>query len=215
VRGRFARQYGDWFPPFEDVDLHPHKAYYREVTAWWNTELGELSVEEPDATFGLHVVILRRKLRLIWLLSSSRDETETMHRIDQLSTHHYRTYCLGLRERNEARLKRLSAACHWLRRNVEKLRVCENPTCERMTTYFLRRENNTKYCSKECFRDAEEVSRKKRLKNLPPKRFKRSLEARGKMSQSATERWARQRQENGLKRGEHLARLRKRKRHAE
>jgi hypothetical protein len=158
VRGRFARQYGDWFPPFEDVDLHPHKAYYREVTAWWNTELGELSVEEPDATFGLHVVILRRKLRLIWLLSSSRDETETMHRIDQLSTHHYRTYCLGLRERNEARLKRLSAACHWLRRNVEKLRVCENPTCERMTTYFLRRENNTKYCSKECFRDAEEAA---------------------------------------------------------
>jgi len=209
VRRRFARLYGEWFPPFDWIDLPPHKGYYREVSAWWNTDLGELPAEEPDETFGLHVVILRRKLRVIWLLASSRVETEAMHRIDQLSTHYYRSYCLDLRERNEDRLRRLSGACHWLRKNVEKLKVCENTRCEQLTKYFVRRWNNHKYCSDSCVQEADELRRQEQSKTKPRKHFKRSSEARERMSQSATERWARDRQGSGLKRGEHRAKPRK------
>ena len=216
VRRRFTRLYRDWFAPFEAaVDLHPHKAYYREVIAWWNTELGTLPVEESDGQFGLHVVVLRRKLRVIWLLSSSGAETEAMHRIDQLSTHYYRTYYLDFREQSEARRERLLGVCQWLGKHIGKLKVCENPTCGQMTTYFLRKGNNTKYCSKQCGQDTEGVKRQERLKSMPPKQFKRSPEARERMSQSATKRWARQRQESGLKRGEHLAKAQKQKWRAE
>lgn len=188
VRRRFTRMYGGWFPPFEAaVDLHPHKAYYREVIAWWDTDLMELSVEEPDEKFGLHVVILRRKLRVIWLLASSLAETEANYRIDQLSTHYYRTYCLDLRERDETKLKLLSGACHWLKKHVGKLKVCENPQCKQMTKYFVRRWNNHKYCSDSCVQEADELRRQEQSRTRLPKRFKRSPEARGKMSQSATE----------------------------
>jgi hypothetical protein len=210
VRKRFARLYGDWFPPFEAVvDLPPHKGYYREVTAWWKTDLGELPSEEPDETFGLHVVILRRKLRVIWLLASSRALTDANYRIEQLSTHYYRTYCLDLRDRNEARLKRLSGACHWLKKYVEKLKVCENPQCEQLTKYFVRRQNNQKYCSDLCVQEAAELRWHEQSKTKPRRHFKRSSEARERMSQSATERWARERQGSGLKRGEHPAKPRK------
>jgi hypothetical protein len=210
VRRYFVQRYGEWFSPFEGFDLHTHKAYYREVIEWWNTKLMELPLEEPDQRFGLHVVILRRKLRVIWLLASSGAEPEAMHRIDQLSTHYYRSYYLDLREQSAVRRDRLYGACCWLRSNVEKLKVCENPQCERTTKYFLRKWNNNKYCSDLCVADAQEQRRLERRKNKPLKAFIRSDEAREKMSQSATKRWERDRKESGLKRGEHT-RSRKRR----
>jgi hypothetical protein len=206
VRMRFTRLYRDWFAPFEAaVDLHPHKAYYREVLAWWNTELGTLPVEESDGQFGLHVVVLRRKLRVIWLLSSSGAETEAMHRIDQLSTHYYRTYYLDFREQSEARRERLLGACQWLRKHIGKLKVCENPKCQQLTMYFVRRWSNNRYCSDRCSQDVDEVRRTELLKRVPPKHFKRSKEARDRMSRSAIRRWERERAVSGLERGERRA----------
>jgi len=162
----------------------------RSSTSWCGRQL---PLEAPDKQFGLQVVILRRKLRVIWLLASSGDESEAIGRIDQLSTHYYRTYCLSLRERSEARLRLLSGACRWLRKHVGKLKVCENPKCEQLTTYFLRRWNNNKYCSDKCSQDADGVRRKELLKSMPPKPFKRSPEARNRMSESAKRRWAKHR----------------------
>jgi hypothetical protein len=202
VRRRFTHLYGDWFPPFEAFDLHSHKAYYPEIREWWNAGLIELPVEEPDEKFGLHVVILRRKLRVIWLLASSLAQTEANHRIHQLSTHYYRTYCLDLRGRDETKLKRLSGACQWLGKHVKNLKVCENPQCEQLTKYFVRGGSNNKYCSKDCGWDVDRIRRNERLRTVPPKQFKRSSEARERMSQSATERWEKIRKTSGRKRGE-------------
>jgi hypothetical protein len=210
VRRRFSRLYGDWFPPFEaDADLHPQKAYYREVIDWWKTGLAELSLEEPDEQFGLHVVILRRKLRVIWLLASSGDQTEANYRIGQLSTHYYRNYCLDLREQDATKLKRLSGACHWLGKHLNNLKVCQNPQCEQLTKYFVHGWGNRKYCSPSCSQEADKLRRQSQSQTRPPKAFKRSPEARERMSQSATERWEQVRNASGLKRGEQPAKARK------
>jgi hypothetical protein len=194
--------YGNWFPPFEpDHDLPPHEAYYREVIDWWKTNKAELPLERHDAKFGLHAVILRRKLRVIWLLADSGDTDEATDRVQQLSTHYYRWYILD-REggpKSEARLQHLTAACHWLRGNVDKLRVCKNPNCQQEKFFFQYK--NRKYCSTLCYAEAETLKREK-LARANPKEYKRSLKARENMSQSALRRWEEERSKLGLKRGE-------------
>jgi hypothetical protein len=95
IRRRFTRLYGNWFPPFEaDHHLHAHKAYYREVNDWWKIDQAKFPLENPDKQFGLHAAILRRKLRVIWLLAASDATDEATHKVYQLSTRYYRTYCL-------------------------------------------------------------------------------------------------------------------------
>jgi hypothetical protein len=203
VRRRFIRLYNDWFPPFDPYELPMHKSYYREVIDWWNVKGTELPVEEPDERFGLYIVILRRKLRVIWLLVCSGAEEEAVHRIEQLSTHYYRYYYMGSVHHNcEEQRKKMFEACNWLKRNVGKLKVCENPQCQEMTKYFVRRWNNHKYCTETCCAEVNAVRRHARSEASPPKVYIRSDEAREKMKQSAKERWRRHRIERGLKHGE-------------
>lgn len=185
-------QYREWFPPYDPSHLHAHEMYYREVCGWWSTDLRELPVEEPDEAFGFHVAVLRRKLQVIWLLASSGAEQEVLNRIDQLNTAYYRRYRLALDVLNDEWRRRLLGACGWLRWRFQGLKVCENPTCEQLTTYFFRRWNNHKYCSERCSLDADRLRRMERLKSMPFKRFKRSEEARLRMSESARRRWAKQ-----------------------
>ena len=207
IRKRFARLYGDWFPPFVAArDLHTHKAYYREIIDWWKadeTNINKLPLEEPDEQFGLNTAILRRKLRVIWLLASCGDTNEAIHRVQQLSTRYYRTYPLERESPSEERRQRLMGACQWLGSNVGKLRVCKNPKCEQMTTYFFQYKNR-KYCSEVCYHEAETHKRAQRAR-FRPKEFKRTPEARHKMRLSALKRWQRERNKRGLKRGESRA----------
>jgi hypothetical protein len=79
------------------------------------------------------------KLRVIWLLAASDSTDEAAHKIDQLSTRYYRNYNLDTEggAPSEARRQRLMGACQWLIGNLKKLRVCKNPKCQQMTTYFL------------------------------------------------------------------------------
>lgn len=213
-RTDFIRRYGDWFPPFErHHDSTPHEAYYRDVINWWKTGKTELPLEKPDAQFGLHAVILRRKLRLIWLLADSGDIEEAIRRVEQLSTHYYRWYILDPEggPKSEARLRHLRGACGWLRGNVEKLRVCKNPNCQQEKYFFQYK--NRKYCSTLCYAEAETLRREERAR-ANPKEYKRSPAARKNMSQSALRRWEEERSKRGLKRGERGAgQTRKKGRH--
>ena len=202
IRERFIRLYGKWFPPFDPHDLHTHKAYYQEVINWWNVNGKELPLEEPDERFGLHIVILRRKLRVLWLLASLGNETEATERVNQLSTHYYRSYYLDIRNHCQEVRERMYMACHWLGCNIKKLKVCDNPRCSEMTTYFVRRWNNNKYCTEACCKEASEIRQDARSRADPPKVYTRSNEARKKMAQAAERRWERRRMEQGLNRGE-------------
>ena len=163
----------------------------------------KLPLEEPDEQFGLNTAILRRKLRVIWLLASCGDTNEAIHRVQQLSTRYYRTYPLERESPSEERRQRLMGACQWLGSNVGKLRVCKNPKCEQMTTYFFQYKNR-KYCSEVCYHEAETHKRAQRAR-FRPKEFKRTPEARHKMRLSALKRWQRERNKRGLKRGESRA----------
>jgi hypothetical protein len=209
---RFLRLYNDWFPPFGPNELHMHKSYYREVIEWWNIKGIELPIEEPDERFGLYIVILRRKLRVIWLLASSGAEDEAMHKIKQLSTHYYRYYHLGSAHHNcEEQRKKMFEACKWLEENVGKLKVCENPQCQKLTRYFVRRWNNNKYCPGECCKEAKDARAHERAV-ANARTYQRSPLSREKMSHSATERWRRSRIERDPNDSKHGTRSRKRKR---
>ena len=206
VRRRFILKYRDSFPSYSPSDLHAHQMYYREIREWWSTKLKELPIEEPDEEFGLHVVVLRHKLRVIWLLASSgAGELAVLNRIDQLNTAYYRAYRLASELPHEVWRQHLLGACSSLRGQHEKLRVCANTACEQATMYFFREFNRSKYCSVTCSQAAANFRRKEHLKNMPPKEFKRSKEARDRMSQSARVRWERVRKTIGLRRGEHRA----------
>ena len=210
IRQRFMRLYSDWFPQFDPCDLHMHKGYYREVIEWWNPKETELPIEEPDERFGLHIVMLRRKLRVIWLLASSGTEDEAMHRIEQLSTHYYRNYCLVIRQNCEEQREKVFGACNWLKGNVGKLKVCENSKCQKLTKYFVRRWNNNKYCTEKCCQEAKDARADERSA-ANPRTYKRSSLAREKMSQSAEERWRRSRIEQDLNGAKHGTRSRRKK----
>jgi hypothetical protein len=195
LRGYFVRRYGNWFPPYQkDRQLQAHNAYYHEVRAWWKTSRGDLPEEDADDQFGLHFVILRHKLRVIWLLASSGNEAEAGKRVTQMSAAYYRRYQLALESPDWER-DGLLGACYWLNSQLNKLKVCGNPMCQTMRRYFLRVRNNDKYCSRECTQEADKLRREERSKRNPPKPFKRSKLSRDKMSESAKRRWAKQREE--------------------
>jgi hypothetical protein len=88
---------------------------------------------------------------------------------------------------------------YWLRRNVGSLKVCGNPECDTGKRYFLRVHSNDKYCCVQCAQTAKELRQQQRdiELNKPPKEFKRSAEARHRMSVSARRRWERERAKKG------------------
>lgn len=194
LRGYFVRRYGNWFPTYQQHQLQAHEAYYREVRAWWKTSGVDLPEEDADDHFGLHSVILRHKLRVIWLLASSGNEAEAGKRVTQMSAAYYRRYELAMASPDWER-DGLLGACNWLNFQLEKLKVCANPMCQTMRRYFLRVHNNDKYCSRECTQEADKLRREERSKRNPPKGFKRSKLSRDKMKESAERRWAKWREE--------------------
>ena len=137
--------------------------------------------EEVFATpFGARVALLRRQLRVIWEVATWGDREKADYQSRRLSNGHWWS---------GSRAEQLVKTYEWLHENIARIRICGNPECKNSGKYFFRRWNNNKYCSVPCNERTHELRRLQRQHEEPPKPFKRSPEARLKMSQSAKKRW--------------------------
>ena len=144
LRSYFVRLYRKWFPKIDPDCQHHLEIYYRDVLAWWRIKSVELPDEEPDAEFGFHVVIVRRKLRVIWSLASSGDMFHAEEFVEQMAVW-LRRYLRGpYDEPNEHWRDRLTQVTNCLKDRLQRLMICPNPEC--MSPYFIRDKQRV-YCS--------------------------------------------------------------------
>jgi hypothetical protein len=185
LRSHFSRVYHDWFPSKDVADPDRMRGYYRETCAWWRAEPREIALEEPDEEFGFHVIILRRKLRVIWTLVDSGDARGALHFVERIHRWLTRSFSNPNDVRGEEWRVRLQLATSYLEQVLPRLKVCANGDCS--SRYFFR-ETQTKYCSIECALRAQELRRleERRLK-LP----RRALTEEGKQRivNAQRERW--------------------------
>ena len=187
LRSRFVRVYRDWFARRHDpFNGESPEGYYREVCNWWREpeSIEKITVEAPDAEFGFEVVILRRKLKVVWSLADMGDERAAKDRI-HLNFDWLDRYSRGPYDApNEDWRLRLMAANSVLESVVSRLKICGNPKCK--NKYFIR-ETQRKYCSVPCRR---EVEGSLGLDKIEPTRPKRLTEAgRLKISKAVKKRW--------------------------
>ena len=143
-------------------------------------------------------------LQMIWWSASNGDKAEAKRRIVRLIDRYAYVY-YNLREdppgdnyeSKEEAIIWIVESLVWLRRNVGKLKVCENRKCDTGKSYFFRVYSHDKYCSDGCLEEAKESRRNQRAKEKPQKQYKRSAEARKKMANSADRRWERERAKTG------------------
>jgi hypothetical protein len=188
VRRKFGSLYHHWFR--EDVDeddIEKLRWKYHEISSFiWKVKLLDIPEENPTTPFAAHVAILRHKICAVWVAAAwgkrADAEYESQRLLRDVSFDFDRT-------------PRLLEACRWLCKNLRKLRVCENAGCAGISRYFFRRWTNNKYCSDTCAVQAQVLRRMERRKRNPQKVFKRSENARQRMSQSAKKRWERFRKE--------------------
>jgi len=200
LRSYFARLYRDWFP---QTDAHTQdctvRPYYREVRAWWRLEGEEIPEEEPDEVFGLHVVVLRHKLRVVWSLASSGKLSEAEHYVDRINVWLRRYLCGAYDKTSEEWRTRLVIATGRLRDSLTLLKICENPDCQ--ARYFIRDEQK-KYCCSDCALRAQELRRLERIRLKLPRRVL-TAKAKKTISMVQKERWRKYRAAQKLKKQEH------------
>jgi len=195
ARKRFARLYSEWFPTFDPETLRWQQVHYRRTRAWWKPPSGDFPVEAPDEQFGLHVVIFRHKLRVIWAFAASGDAAGAERKRSHLYTESHRYFRKPSEKPTEQWRFRLVSACAWLGSDLKKLEICQNSECQTENRYFIRRWSNHKYCCTECCQRADEIRRLEKRKLRPPKIPKRVLSDDGKRKiiEAQRKRWLRYR----------------------
>jgi hypothetical protein len=184
-RRDFLQSYDAWFPATYPDDQSQERGYYSEVCAWWQVKSEVIQKEEPDEKFGFQVIILRRKLRVIWALANAGGMDKARLFVDRINVWLYRYHSGPLDKRKEEWRNRLWTAAEHLESALPKLKICENPGCK--TRYFIR-EAETKYCGTECALQVQEVRRLERRRTGQPLR-ELSAEARQNIAHAQKERW--------------------------
>jgi hypothetical protein len=199
ARKRFARLYGEWFPAYDKKDLPRQQLYYRRTRAWWTPPSGEVPLETPDEQFGLHAVIFRYKLRVIWAFAASGDTAGAERKRSHLYTESHRYGRKPSEKPTEQWRSRLVSACAWLRSGLKNLEICQNSECRTENRYFIRRWSNHKYCCARCCQRADEIRRLENRKLRPSKLPKRVLSDSGKSKiiEAQRKRWLRYRAAKG------------------
>lgn len=177
IRAYFLKRYSGWFPPLvegQELERLQREELYEWFRLETNAEPGanrfSIPIEEFHPQLGLHVAILRYKLRAIWKVAQVKEES-ARRRVGHLLTdirRHYRGPW-GCTERYDD----IWAAAEWLDKNVAKLRICKNPLCS--SPFYIRAEKNQKYCCSACSDEGQTL----RWKNRPKAPVKRALTPEG------------------------------------
>jgi hypothetical protein len=141
-------------------NFHQSEIYYRDVCDWWRTTGEEIQMEQPDEVFGFQVAILRRKLRVIWLLANAGNVKAAMARTHQTAVWACRLQRGPFDAMDEAWRDRRVTATRELMKIVPRLMICENASCE--SRYFIR-DTQRKYCSPSCSVTAQESRKLERM----------------------------------------------------
>lgn len=151
----------------------------KELFGWGNGDSG--TVRD-----GVHSV-----LREAWARASAGDTGRAGSRLAALSQHFGRRAKNAQGSRKQV-LSLMAETLKWLHGRAGSLKVCENPECATMNTYFFKVYNNDRYCSSRCISKAKALRKAKReaesLKT--PKKYTKSDETRRRMSDAATKRHA-------------------------
>jgi hypothetical protein len=155
VRKKFTSLYRKWFrEDVDDDDLEKLKWKYQEIRGFlWKITVLNIPKENPANAFEAVIAILRHKIRAVWIAAAwgSRADAEYQsHRLLRDITYH-----------SDGTPEILEAG-RWLCKNLDKLRVCQNPGCAGISTYFFRRWTNNKYCSETCTEQAQSTRRMER-----------------------------------------------------
>lgn len=192
VRKKFTSLYRNWFSEdLDDDDLEKLRWKYQEISSFlWKVTLLDVPQENPTTPFAADVAIWRHKIRAVWITAARGRREDAEYESERLLRGCFEFYVTP----------QLKDACRWLCKNLNKLRVCENPECAGISRYFFPRWTNNKYCSRTCTEQAQNLKRIERRKRNPQKVFKRSDEARRNMTESAKERWERERRKRSRRR---------------
>jgi hypothetical protein len=181
-RRAFFRRCHRYFPPLSDGPCL--EADFRREVEWWNPNNKEIKVEDPHHLWGLHVAILRYKLRVIWTVANSKNWESAERRAGYLRTETHRYYRESRQGTTIMWRHRALWACDWLGKNVRRLKVCRNPSCP--SPFFVREEKNQQYCGVDCAAEGQSLNWKLRIG--PPKK-KMTPEGSAAISKAQEERW--------------------------
>jgi hypothetical protein len=192
-REEFRREYGLFFPANTANTIEGQRWGYSDARQFWTAPSKTIPVEQPDSEYGLHVVILRHKLRVIWAIADSGDIVWAEKKCKSLYAEVHRYLRLGAQDRPfESWRIALETACQvHLLKIVKNLKICENPSCRR-EPYFIRH-GRAKYCCIPCSVMAKELRQRERDMLRPPKQYKRTTKARKKMAVKKQEFWDKKR----------------------
>lgn len=178
----FYRRYHDWFPPLSDGPCL--EADFRREVEWWKSNNSEIKIEDPHPRWGLHVAVLKYKLRVIWTVANSKDWESAERKAGYLRTETHRYYRESRQGTTVTWRHRALRACGWLSKNVRRLKVCRNPSCP--SPFFVREEKNQQYCGVDCAAEGQRLGWKSRA-GSPMKRM--TPEGSAAISKAQEERW--------------------------
>ena len=176
---QFDFLYHAWFLRQTSTALQA-ESEYRSRLEWWELDDNELPTEELRK--GLHIAVLRHKLKLIWRMVILKDYESAERKVGYLKTdvHRYSTRFTIIEEWRSRQLK----ACSWLLKNVRRLKMCRSPSCT--SPFFVRDEKNQQYCSKDC---ASEGQRLQWIARRGPPKERMTPEGSAAISLAVTKRW--------------------------
>jgi hypothetical protein len=106
-----------YFPLHRENARTVVERHYRYAQKWWKAER-EVEPEQPNARFGLHIAILRHKLRLIWEVAGSGNLVRAKRKVEQASVEMLQlARDIHFGTTNDPYV-RLSSLLGWLRDNV-------------------------------------------------------------------------------------------------
>jgi hypothetical protein len=143
-----------------------------------------MQIEDPHPVKGLHVAVLRYKLRVIWTVAHSKDWESAERKTGYLRTETHRYYRESVQGTRVTWRHRALLACDWLSKNVRRLKICRNPSCP--SPFFVREEKNQRYCGVDCAAEGQRLGWKSRT---GPQKKRMTPEGSAAISKVQEERW--------------------------